>query len=97
MDIDINDCPLIRCPSLSFESHDICHIEGIRLLRLKKAVSDNKENIKPVWLFEFDTRELVLASLFYDCTLDFEFSYYAFKLRQFNDLLTQFLRIRNFL
>ena len=97
MDINRTDCPFLRCPSFAFQSHDTCHLEGLRLQHLKKLANRNKENIHPKWIFEFHTRELALASLFFECKQDQDFDFYAFKLKQFNDLYHQFLRVRNFL
>jgi hypothetical protein len=91
MDIDPLDCLSVRCPSLDHPFHYECHSEGVRLNSLKNTIDNSKENIPPAWLKEFEIRELALIALFYECEAEIDYSYYAFKLRQFNDLVFQFL------
>lgn len=84
-------CLNLRCPALEHPFHDVCHHEGLRLYYLKETISENKENIPPCWIKEFETRDLALATLYYECVEEVDYSFYAFKLRQFNDLMSDFL------
>lgn len=91
MDIDPLDCLDVRCPRLDHPFHYECHSEGLRLNKLKRVIDNNKENIPPCWIREFSIRELALATLFFECVEDTDYSFYAFKLHHFNDLLTEYL------
>jgi hypothetical protein len=91
MSFNPRDCLRIRCPSTDHPFHYECHSEGVRLASLKRILDESKENIPPSWLWEFETRDLALAALYYECNEDIDYSFYAFKLRQFNDLFYQYL------
>lgn len=91
MDINPLDCLDVRCPRLDHPFHYECHSEGLRLNKLKRVIDNNKENIPPCWIREFSIRELALATLFFECVEDTDYSFYAFKLHHFNDLLTEYL------
>lgn len=87
------DCLSIRCPPRNHPFHDVCHIEGHRLNYLKEVILENKENIPPCWIEDFGARDLALAVLYYECEEENDYSFYAFKLRQFNDLMSEYLEV----
>ena len=47
----------------------------------------------PSWIEDFGARDLALAVLYYECEEENDYSFYAFKLRQFNDLMSEYLEI----
>jgi len=85
------DCPQLLCPSLDHPLHDECHIESLCLQLIKKELDLHKENIDPYWTEDMKTKELSIKSQFFDCVTFEDYFLYIIEIRQFNDLLNNYL------
>ena len=91
------ECNRLLCPPINHPFHDPCHYHNDKRARLMFLLGQNKENITPDSIKDFEIRDLTISLLYHDCQQEHEFQFFLFKASEFNDLLFKFLTNKGFM
>lgn len=90
------ECNRLLCPPIDHPFHDPCHYHNDKRARLMFLLGQNKENITPDSIKDFEIRDLTISLLYHDCQQEHEFQFFLFKASEFNDSLLKFLTNKGF-